>query len=430
MKSIAKTPGLFLFIIFLFIVSCNSNTKNYSVMVKNGSVVIRMHCPTIGLVGINQVGYDGFTYEEVEKSIFDEIRNSSYNGDYTVSVILQYRDSYGNFSTEDTTVVCTLNGEDVKRYASYSYFNGKANIAKAYPWNRTEEKKVLSLENVNREGFQKKTPSFYRLDSIVGSTFVTSWTYNASDLVTECLMKYTRDGKKYRRTSYSYDDGGNRREYNYIYEDNQWKLQYISDDTFDTHNRKILGITSVMDNQKITLSGKVELSYDQYDNYNSIVHYKYDKSLQSWIPSRRYEYTNSISGRQQSSNEYEWSNGSWRQKEYDQYSYDRNGQLSTRISYSSKTNEITYKTEWEFDSGNLVSYKFYSNSSGNLSLSSSEKFTFRNDILMSKVIYPVGDVEVGTNYSKNRYALSSKSRSDATLGFSTSEKYYYSEIYR
>lgn len=430
MKSIAKTPGLFLFIIFLFIVSCNSNTKNYSVMVKNGSVVIRMHCPTIGLVGINQVGYDGFTYEEVEKSIFDEIRNSSYNGDYTVSVILQYRDSYGNFSTEDTTVVSILNGEDVKRYASYSYFNGNANIAKAYPWNRTEEKTAKSVVNVDKEEFSKKTPSYYRLDSIVGSTFVISWTYNTSDMVTECLMKYKRDGKNYRRISYSYDEGGNRSDYNYTYEDNQWKLQFMSDDTYDTHNRMVLGITSVMDNQTITLSSKVELSYDQYDNYNYIVHYKYDKSTKSWIPTRRYEYTNSISGRQQSSNEYEWSNGSWRQKEYNQYSYDNNGHLSSRISYSTKTDEITYKTEWEFDSDNLVSYKFYSNSSGNLSLSTSEKYSYRNDISMNKVIYPVDDYRLGTNFSKNRNAISTKSESNASLGFSSTEKYYYSEIYR
>ena len=95
-----------------------------------------MHCPSMGIVGVNQVGYDGFTYEEVEKEVFDKIRSSSYNNNYSVFVKLQFKDSYGNYYDGESILVTTLNGADVKRYASYSYFRGQTHIADAFPWNQ------------------------------------------------------------------------------------------------------------------------------------------------------------------------------------------------------------------------------------------------------------------------------------------------------
>jgi hypothetical protein len=95
-----------------------------------------MHSPTIGIVGINKVGYDGFTLEEVEEEIFDGIRRKGFNGDYNVYVTLQYKDDHGNYYNGDRVKVSTLNGADVKEYASYSYFRGNAHLYAAFPWNR------------------------------------------------------------------------------------------------------------------------------------------------------------------------------------------------------------------------------------------------------------------------------------------------------
>lgn len=119
----------------LFLYACEQ--KNYSVEIKDGAVHINMHCPSIGIIGVNQVSYDGFTYEEVEREVFDKIRSSSYNNNYFVFVTLQYKDSYGNYYDGESKLVTTLNGADVKRYASYSYFRGKTHIADAFPWNST-----------------------------------------------------------------------------------------------------------------------------------------------------------------------------------------------------------------------------------------------------------------------------------------------------
>ena len=118
---------------------CACEQKNYSVEIQDGAIHIQMHCPSIGIVGVNQVSYDGFTYEEVEQEVFDKIRNSSFNGNYFIYVKLQFKDSYGNYYDGESKLVTTLNGADVKRYASYSYFRGKTHISDAFPWNQKKQ---------------------------------------------------------------------------------------------------------------------------------------------------------------------------------------------------------------------------------------------------------------------------------------------------
>lgn len=114
---------------------CSCESKNYSVEVSDGIVKVKMHCPTMGLVGLNQVGYDGFTYEEVEQKVFDKIRSRSYDGYYSVVVTLQFKDNYGNYYDGTPVTVTSLNASEVKRYAAYSYFSGSTHIADAFPWN-------------------------------------------------------------------------------------------------------------------------------------------------------------------------------------------------------------------------------------------------------------------------------------------------------
>ena len=124
----------FLLALCVCLFSSCSLSKNYEVTVTDGSAHITMHCPTIGLTGINQVSYDGFTYDEVEKELFDQIRDSDFNGNYTVWVTMQFKDSYGNYSDGPKVKVTTLSGSDVKKYASFRYFKGKSMMYKAFPW--------------------------------------------------------------------------------------------------------------------------------------------------------------------------------------------------------------------------------------------------------------------------------------------------------
>ena len=114
---------------------CSCKKKNYSVDVSDGTVWVKMHSPTMGVVGINRVGYDGFTYEDVEEEVFDKIRSRSFYGDCSVIVTLEFQDSYGNYYDGPPVTVGSLNGAEVKRYASYWDFNGSSHIADAFPWN-------------------------------------------------------------------------------------------------------------------------------------------------------------------------------------------------------------------------------------------------------------------------------------------------------
>ncbi|WP_314937142.1 hypothetical protein [Alloprevotella tannerae] len=114
---------------------CSCKKKNYSVDVSDGTVWVKMRSPTIGIVGINEVDYDGFTYEDVEEEVFDKIRNRNFYGDYSVIVTLEFQDSYGNYYDGPPVTVGSLNGAEVKRYASYGYFKGSSHIADAFPWN-------------------------------------------------------------------------------------------------------------------------------------------------------------------------------------------------------------------------------------------------------------------------------------------------------
>ena len=74
-------------------------------------------------------------YEDVEEEVFDKIRNRSFYGDYSVIVTLEFQDSYGNYYDGPPVTVGSLNGAEVKRYASYWDFNGSSHIADAFPWN-------------------------------------------------------------------------------------------------------------------------------------------------------------------------------------------------------------------------------------------------------------------------------------------------------
>lgn len=135
------TTRLLILVVNTLLLLCCASPKNYDVQVNSfsGEVWATMHSPTMGIVTLGQVNFDGFTLENVEEDIFDGIRhNFFYDGNYDVYVVLQSKDGYGNYNNVDTVKVSTLNGAEVKKYASYKYFMGKANLSAAFPWNRME----------------------------------------------------------------------------------------------------------------------------------------------------------------------------------------------------------------------------------------------------------------------------------------------------
>lgn len=114
---------------------CACENKNYKVKVTSGNVNVTMNAPTIGIVGVNKVGYDGFTLEEIEEEIFEEIQDNEYYGNYDVYVTLRFEDKYGKRYERESVKVCTLDGGDVKKYVDYSYFRGEIPFGKAFSWN-------------------------------------------------------------------------------------------------------------------------------------------------------------------------------------------------------------------------------------------------------------------------------------------------------
>lgn len=110
--------------------------KNYKIEFEDSNIYVTMKSPSIGIAGVNRISFDGFEPADIEETIFKMIRHRDYDGDYDVYVTLEFKDKYGNYYDSSTSVkVCTLNGEDVKKYADYSYFRGEIPLEKAYPWN-------------------------------------------------------------------------------------------------------------------------------------------------------------------------------------------------------------------------------------------------------------------------------------------------------
>ena len=121
----------------ILLIAC-SKEKNYKVSFQSTTIYVTMKCPSIGIAGINKISYDGFELEDIEKEIFEEIRDRDYSGNYDVYVTLQFKDKYGNYNDSHECVkVCTLNGGEVKKFASFFYFEMEHMIPfyEAYPWN-------------------------------------------------------------------------------------------------------------------------------------------------------------------------------------------------------------------------------------------------------------------------------------------------------
>lgn len=156
----------------ILLIGC-SKEKNYKVSFQSKTIYVTMKCPSIGIVGINQISYDGFELEDIEKDIFEEIRDRDYSGNYDVYVTLQFKDEYGNYNDSPESVkICTLNGKDVKKYVSYSYFRGKIPFHYSYPWihdynvkddSQEQDQEALEIQKQKKK-YKEDIAKYVRLD--------------------------------------------------------------------------------------------------------------------------------------------------------------------------------------------------------------------------------------------------------------------------
>ena len=106
--------------------------RNYKVEVNSSSIDVYMRAPTIGLAGINEVSFDGFKVEDVEKKLFKKIRLQKDYKTYDIFVHMEYSDQYGNYHYGKPIKVNRLSVSEVKKYKDYSHFRGRSNISAAY----------------------------------------------------------------------------------------------------------------------------------------------------------------------------------------------------------------------------------------------------------------------------------------------------------
>lgn len=195
---------------FVLLLMCSCEKKNYSVEVSDGIVNVKMHSPSMGIVGPGQVSYDGFTYEEVEKEVFDIIRSRGYNGSYSVRVTMQFVDSYGNYYDGESVTVSSLDATEVKKYASYYYFRDKTHIADAFPWNH--QYKSTGNNNKSVPVSNQKTKCSYCINGKISKTrntknHTTCQTCNGTGNlgITECTHRCHQEAREPL-----YDSNGNR----------------------------------------------------------------------------------------------------------------------------------------------------------------------------------------------------------------------------
>lgn len=128
MKRVVKS------LIIIAMVLCTSceEKKGYSIFFGENYAYVIMRWPSIGISGFNSVDYDGYTPSDIEKEIFEYIREEEIQSDYFhVIISVETRDRYGNYVVLDKNsdlCLCTLEVADVRRYAGFEYFKREIGI--------------------------------------------------------------------------------------------------------------------------------------------------------------------------------------------------------------------------------------------------------------------------------------------------------------
>jgi hypothetical protein len=127
MKTLKLFSNLSIILFLLLNTSCSIfKSKNYDITYDNNNITITIPMPTFGLVNINDVDYDGFTLEDIEKELYDDFTClfSTKSGTYNIELVIKYRDMYGKFSSGSTIELGSIDAEEVRKYESYKYFRG------------------------------------------------------------------------------------------------------------------------------------------------------------------------------------------------------------------------------------------------------------------------------------------------------------------
>lgn len=107
----------------LLLISCNTDTKKkYKILYDKNNISIIIPMPRIGIVRLGETTYDGFTLQDIEKEIFNELRGDKYYGLYHLNLTIQFKDKYGNYSEEEKYSLGDIDTDEIKKYAAYKYF--------------------------------------------------------------------------------------------------------------------------------------------------------------------------------------------------------------------------------------------------------------------------------------------------------------------
>lgn len=114
---------IFLVFIISTLVACYHG-RNYKIDFEDQNIVITIPSPSIGVSARDEISYDGFTLEEVEEDIFNDLRRPWRSGTYKMKLIIKYKNEYGEYSDKKNILLGNISAEKVKRYVDYSYFIG------------------------------------------------------------------------------------------------------------------------------------------------------------------------------------------------------------------------------------------------------------------------------------------------------------------
>ena len=92
----------------------------YKISTSGKTITVKMKHPTIGIIGVNQVGWEDNPVD-IEKDIYDLFTgplDSQKTGNYTIKVYWQREDHYGNTSSTYAGSF-SISADELKKYRLY-----------------------------------------------------------------------------------------------------------------------------------------------------------------------------------------------------------------------------------------------------------------------------------------------------------------------
>lgn len=125
MNIITRFEYLLCGLIAIVVISCKED-KPYSISLNGNNLYITMPYPTIGIVGINKVDWNGVFLSDVVEDVYQQIKESAIKGECHLYVRFENvtTDKYGSKnSTFDETLLMNIPVKEVGKYQDSKYFN-------------------------------------------------------------------------------------------------------------------------------------------------------------------------------------------------------------------------------------------------------------------------------------------------------------------